>query len=278
MDLHSEITALEQQIKDRETRLQELQEKQRAFGSAFFHPVQFNKNKKEIETLTSELEESRARLVELKAQLLRESAPQSSKKSSKKKILMIAGIAGGALILLLIGVLHGNKEKLSSSETDDLAASEKTTIAEEAIETAEADSSSEAAIEFSWIASDVASLEVAEERGSSSEEASREAAALTSTAATAPPQRNKTVTSGLEFYVNEYATISIHGQPGVLYNIEVYYRTTASTAAGLNAKYADSDGNVSWTWKIGPNTTPGTYPVKIRSATETITVYITVKK
>lgn len=36
-----------------------------------------------------------------------------------------------------------------------------------------------------------------------------------------------------------------------------------STAAGLDDKTAAANGVVAWTWKVGTNTTPGSWPVTV---------------
>lgn len=59
------------------------------------------------------------------------------------------------------------------------------------------------------------------------------------------------------------ATISIKGKPNTEYNITVEYKSGPSTAAGLGAKTSDSSGHVSWTWKVGTRTTPGSWPITI---------------
>lgn len=58
------------------------------------------------------------------------------------------------------------------------------------------------------------------------------------------------------------ATINIQGIPNHNYKITVVY-TSVSKAKGLEEKTSDQLGNVSWTWKIGTNTKPGTYRVTI---------------
>jgi hypothetical protein len=50
-------------------------------------------------------------------------------------------------------------------------------------------------------------------------------------------------------------------EPGAFCNITVYYKSGPSEAQGLDPKDADSSGNVSWTWKVGTRTTPGTWRV-----------------
>ncbi len=68
----------------------------------------------------------------------------------------------------------------------------------------------------------------------------------------------------------ETATLTIKGKPNTQYNIEVYYSTKASEAKGLEPKTSDSSGNVTWTWKVGTNTTPGSHQIKVVGGGETI--------
>lgn len=59
------------------------------------------------------------------------------------------------------------------------------------------------------------------------------------------------------------ATISIKGLPNTAYDIDVMYSSGASKASGLEDKTSDSEGNVSWTFKVSSNVKVGTYEVKI---------------
>ena len=58
-------------------------------------------------------------------------------------------------------------------------------------------------------------------------------------------------------------TVSIKGLPNTTYDIDVIYSSGASKASGLEDKTSDSEGNVSWTFKVSSNVKPGTYEVKI---------------
>ena len=59
------------------------------------------------------------------------------------------------------------------------------------------------------------------------------------------------------------ATISIKGLPNTAYDIDVMYSSGESKASGLEDKTSDSEGNVSWTFKVSSNVKPGTYEIKI---------------
>ena len=58
-------------------------------------------------------------------------------------------------------------------------------------------------------------------------------------------------------------TVSIKGLPNTTYDIDVIYSSGASKAKGLEDKTSESEGNVSWTFKVSSNVKPGTYEVKI---------------
>ena len=46
-------------------------------------------------------------------------------------------------------------------------------------------------------------------------------------------------------------------------SITVEYKSGPSSAIGLGNKAASSSGAVSWTWKVGPGTTRGSWPVTV---------------
>ena len=58
----------------------------------------------------------------------------------------------------------------------------------------------------------------------------------------------------------DLASVTVSVSPRARCTIGVYYSTTASRAAGLGAKRGTK---ITWTWRIGSNTKPGTWPVKI---------------
>ncbi len=57
------------------------------------------------------------------------------------------------------------------------------------------------------------------------------------------------------------ATLQVKTAPNTSCSIEVDYKSGPSTAAGLGAATSDITGNVSSTWKVGANTTPGNWPI-----------------
>ena len=64
------------------------------------------------------------------------------------------------------------------------------------------------------------------------------------------------------------ATLRAKTVPQAQCTIAVYYKTGKSTAQGLYPKQADSNGNVSWTWKVGTRTTPGSWRVVVTASFE----------
>ena len=70
----------------------------------------------------------------------------------------------------------------------------------------------------------------------------------------------------------EDATVTIIGKPNTEYSIGVYYATRASEAQGLEKKTSDANGNLSWTWSVGLNTTPSTHDITIRGGDEKLEI------
>jgi hypothetical protein len=63
------------------------------------------------------------------------------------------------------------------------------------------------------------------------------------------------------------ATLVAQTVPGALCTITVRYKSGPGTAEGLKpTPTADSSGRVSWTWKVGTNTTPGTWPIVVTAS------------
>lgn len=57
------------------------------------------------------------------------------------------------------------------------------------------------------------------------------------------------------------ASITINTAPNVLCTITVYYKSGPSKAQGLVLKNSDSNGNCTWSWKVGTRTTPGNWRI-----------------
>jgi hypothetical protein len=60
----------------------------------------------------------------------------------------------------------------------------------------------------------------------------------------------------------DYATLVASVAPARRCSITVHYKSGPSRAQGLYPK-SPVRGRVSWTWKIGTNTTPGRWPITI---------------
>ena len=56
------------------------------------------------------------------------------------------------------------------------------------------------------------------------------------------------------------ASVTVVVSPKARCTIGVYYSTRKSEARGLGAKSAKT---ITWTWTVGSNTKPGTWPIKI---------------
>jgi hypothetical protein len=59
------------------------------------------------------------------------------------------------------------------------------------------------------------------------------------------------------------ATLTVSTAPGANCSIAVHYKSGPSRAKGLIPKLASSSGRVSWTWRVGSNTTPGRWPIVV---------------
>jgi len=68
---------------------------------------------------------------------------------------------------------------------------------------------------------------------------------------------------------NGTGQVTVATAPNAACTIVVTYKSGPSTAQGLIPKTADGNGNVSWTWNIGTNTTAGTWPIDVRCGAAT---------
>lgn len=59
------------------------------------------------------------------------------------------------------------------------------------------------------------------------------------------------------------ATLQVKTAPNTSCSIEVDYKSGPSSAAGLVTKNSDGAGNVSWTWKVGADTSTGSWPITV---------------
>ena len=72
------------------------------------------------------------------------------------------------------------------------------------------------------------------------------------------------------------ATLQVKTGANTSCSIEVDYKSGPSSAAGLATKNSDGAGNVSWTWKVGANTTPGAWPITVTCGDASAQTHITV--
>ena len=72
------------------------------------------------------------------------------------------------------------------------------------------------------------------------------------------------------------ATLTAKGKPGVEYDIDVIYKKTESKAQGLENKTATKDGTITWSWKVGAGTTPGTFSIYVSGGDESDSIKFTV--
>lgn len=79
-------------------------------------------------------------------------------------------------------------------------------------------------------------------------------------------------------YNNNMASLTIQGKPNTEYSIFVYYSSGTSEADGLERKTSDSNGYVTWEWKVGPRTKAGSHRIVISDASDSLTVYFTTEK
>ena len=68
----------------------------------------------------------------------------------------------------------------------------------------------------------------------------------------------------------EEAKISIKGKKDTVYSIKLFLSSGLSTSSSLIDKTSDSDGTVSWTWKISANISSGDYPILIEESNKTV--------
>ena len=91
--------------------------------------------------------------------------------------------------------------------------------------------------------------------------------ATASPPATALPAPAQTVVTFLNAPLTvargQNATLKAKTAPNTSCSIEVDYSSGPSSAAGLVTKASDGAGNVSWTWKVGTNTTRGIWPITV---------------
>lgn len=73
------------------------------------------------------------------------------------------------------------------------------------------------------------------------------------------------------------ASLTASATPGATCNITVYYKSGPSKASGLEPKTTDASGRVSWQWRVGVNTTPGTWRIVVKCGDKSAETTFTVK-
>ncbi|MNC29592.1 hypothetical protein D3C75_778420 [compost metagenome] len=63
---------------------------------------------------------------------------------------------------------------------------------------------------------------------------------------------------------NHQGRIRVKIPPNASASLSIFYKSGQSTAKYLGWKQADENGYIEWEWKIGVNTTPGTWPFVIQ--------------
>ena len=87
----------------------------------------------------------------------------------------------------------------------------------------------------------------------------------------------KVTSSNLNVTPGEYASVTVQTTPGASGTIEVDYESGPSKSTSLVPQTADSSGYITWEWKVGTRTTPGTWPVIITVNGKSIQVSLNVQ-
>jgi len=74
------------------------------------------------------------------------------------------------------------------------------------------------------------------------------------------------------------ASITVKTGPNANCSMTVRYKSGPSKAAGVGPKTANASGVASWSWKVGTNTTPGSWPVIVTCGGATATTVVTVPR
>jgi hypothetical protein len=71
---------------------------------------------------------------------------------------------------------------------------------------------------------------------------------------------------------NSIARLTIRTLPGAASAITVYYKSGPSHAGGLESQTADANGDVTWSWQVGGNTTPGIWKIVVTASAGGVSV------
>ena len=75
-----------------------------------------------------------------------------------------------------------------------------------------------------------------------------------------------------------YASIAEKTNPNAKCSLKVVYKSGPSRAQGVGARSASASGVASWSWKVGTNTTPGSWPVIVTCDGATARSVVTVPR
>lgn len=193
--------------------------------------------------------------------------------ASSKKVAI--GISSAFILILILGILGSTGEGQGGSFNEDsrhilLESSKEESIAEESSDSMilQADdpedenksNDSSSAVEGSYEESYAMDIDESSEEEqsiqesleeSSEEESVSEEVEISLISITSPISAGST------------ASITVQGEPDTDYSITVIYSSGPSSADGLETKTSDSDGVVSWSWKIGTRTKEGTCRISV---------------
>lgn len=86
------------------------------------------------------------------------------------------------------------------------------------------------------------------------------------------------LSSNLDVVAGQQASLTIRTKPGTKATIEVDYSTGPSQDSNLRPKTADNTGNVTWSWRVPQNTTPGTWSVTVKADGKSMMLQLDVTK
>ncbi len=122
-----------------------------------------------------------------------------------------------------------------------------------------------------------ASAPASEQPGLAAEEPSGAAAETAPPAAPAAAEDIRLISITSPVSRNNTATLEIKGEPNTEYAITVYYSSGPSSAAGLESKYSDGEGYVSWSWRVGGKTKDGEYRIIVSGGGKSLETEFAVK-
>ena len=206
-------------------------------------------------------------------------------KQKRQNIIILSCIGGVLFVLFILAIIFGDRLEDSLSTSSKVQSSTVPVFAETSSEIISAGAAS-----FEQTSSTETSSAVPSRASVTSSKPATVTSKSVSTATTSNQAANNNtpskaapndttpieVNGDMVFSRNEIATVSITGKPNTTYSITVYYSSGASKADGLENKTSDANGKVSWSWKIGGRTKPGTYNIVITGGGQTLEKAFTV--